>query len=177
MNYGSGERWIPGTIVEIRGPLSYIVQISDGLLMCRHQDQIRRRHYDTPENDLQTDILVTGKFTPYFQRRNELSLECGFIMWGSRIIIPPQGQQTMPNELRWNSHKMNHLRIPCQYLTCLNLQVWEFLRNYRRMCLRCLVKASKTHLTLWMIHLGRHQLKLHAVQLNIVELWSIWRTL
>ena len=39
------------------------------------------------------------EFRPYFQRRNELSLECGCIMWGSRIIIPPQGQQTMLNEL------------------------------------------------------------------------------
>ena len=63
VNYGSGARWIPGTIVEIRGPLSYIVQTSDGRFMHRHQDQIRRRYYDTPEYDVQTDIPVTEEFT------------------------------------------------------------------------------------------------------------------
>ena len=39
-NYGKGERWIPGQIVESTGPVSYKVRANDGLLMRRHADQI-----------------------------------------------------------------------------------------------------------------------------------------
>ena len=30
---------------------------------------------------------------PYFQRRDELSTEGGFLLWGSRVVIPPRGRE------------------------------------------------------------------------------------
>ena len=31
--------------------------------------------------------------TPYWQRASELSIEEGCVLWGYRVIVPPQGQQ------------------------------------------------------------------------------------
>ena len=39
------------------------------------------------------------EFKPYYQRRDELSVEEGCILWGSRVVIPPQGRSTMIEEL------------------------------------------------------------------------------
>ncbi|XP_062401725.1 LOW QUALITY PROTEIN: uncharacterized protein K02A2.6-like [Sardina pilchardus] len=36
---------------------------------------------------------------PYVRRQHELSMEDGCILWGSRVIIPPQGRETMIEEL------------------------------------------------------------------------------
>ncbi|KAJ8404479.1 hypothetical protein AAFF_G00337460 [Aldrovandia affinis] len=36
---------------------------------------------------------------PYMRRQNELSVEEGCTLWGSRVIIPPPGRQTMIAEL------------------------------------------------------------------------------
>ena len=60
-NYGKGERWIPGQIVESTGPVSYKVRANDGLLMRRHSDQIRvtcAQEYesDTPLSSDTSDI-------------------------------------------------------------------------------------------------------------------------
>ena len=42
-NYRPGENWIPGTVVDRRGPLSYTVRIADGQLLHRHIDQLKER--------------------------------------------------------------------------------------------------------------------------------------
>ena len=38
-------------------------------------------------------------FMPYTCRQNELSVQYSCIMWGSRVVIPPQGRQQIINEL------------------------------------------------------------------------------
>lgn len=40
-NFGRGEKWIPGEIVQSTGPVSYKVKTKEGLLVRRHADQIR----------------------------------------------------------------------------------------------------------------------------------------
>ena len=41
-NFGAGSsRWLPGVIQEISGPVSYLVNLTDGRLVRRHQDYIR----------------------------------------------------------------------------------------------------------------------------------------
>lgn len=48
-NYREGPRWISGTIAEIKGPLTYLVQIRDDVLWKRHVDQIINTT-DTPDD-------------------------------------------------------------------------------------------------------------------------------
>ena len=42
-NFREGERWLPGHIVEVTGPVSYNIQLDDGRYWKRHQDHIRSR--------------------------------------------------------------------------------------------------------------------------------------
>ena len=40
-NYREGPHWMPGLVVDCKGPLSYVVQLESGLLWRRHIDQLR----------------------------------------------------------------------------------------------------------------------------------------
>ena len=42
-NYRGTPQWIPVTVVEITGPVSYLVETTTGLCICRHVDQLRFR--------------------------------------------------------------------------------------------------------------------------------------
>ena len=39
-NYRPGSKWVPGTLVARRGPLSFVVQVHDGIQWHRHVDQL-----------------------------------------------------------------------------------------------------------------------------------------
>ena len=49
-NFGHGSKWLEGTIEEIKGPLTYMVKLSDGKLVKRHVDHIRNRTSTEPSN-------------------------------------------------------------------------------------------------------------------------------
>ena len=36
---------------------------------------------------------------PFFRKKDELSLEDGCILWGSRVVIPPPGRRPLIEEL------------------------------------------------------------------------------
>ena len=42
-NFGTGSRWLPGVILEISGPVSYLIKLTNGHLVRRRQDYIRCR--------------------------------------------------------------------------------------------------------------------------------------
>ncbi|XP_064642179.1 uncharacterized protein K02A2.6-like [Lineus longissimus] len=42
---------------------------------------------------------VDKQYQPYFYRRNELTLHEGCILWGARVIVPPQGHRQLLEEL------------------------------------------------------------------------------
>lgn len=44
-------------------------------------------------------VVTSAEIKPFFQRRTELSLHQGVIMWGSRVVIPPQGRPFLMEEL------------------------------------------------------------------------------
>ena len=41
--------WLPGIISEVTGPVSYVIELTDGRTVRRHQDHVRRRHDVLPE--------------------------------------------------------------------------------------------------------------------------------
>ena len=45
-NFGRGEKWIPGQIVESTGPVSYKIKTNDGVLMRRHADHVKVTYPD-----------------------------------------------------------------------------------------------------------------------------------
>ena len=42
-NYSSGPKWLPGTVVQQTGPLSYKCELEDGGVVKRHSDQLHKR--------------------------------------------------------------------------------------------------------------------------------------
>ena len=44
-------KWIPGTIVKVTGPLSYVIELQNGTTVRRHVDSIRKRESLNSEQD------------------------------------------------------------------------------------------------------------------------------
>ena len=74
-NFGQGQRWLPGVILEVTGPVSFLVRLVDERIVRRHLDHIRSR-----KNDL-IDVEQ-----PAWQEPTYLDLE------------PPEVQQTTLSE-------------------------------------------------------------------------------
>ena len=51
-NFRLGSKWMPGVIVEVLGPLSYHVKLTDGRILKRHADHLLHRT-GTNDNDEQ----------------------------------------------------------------------------------------------------------------------------
>ena len=57
--FGQGQRWLPGEIVEVTGPVSFMVKLLDGRLLRYHQDNLRIRKDNSPTfpQDLQEEEM------------------------------------------------------------------------------------------------------------------------
>ena len=58
-NMLSGPWWLVGTVVERRGPLSYLVQVANGVVWKRHVDHLRRT-IDSPQEEEETAVPDTN---------------------------------------------------------------------------------------------------------------------
>ena len=55
-NYRGGSKWVPGTLVARRGPLSFVVQVNDGVQWHRHVDQLVESP-DSPQDCSSSSVL------------------------------------------------------------------------------------------------------------------------
>ena len=65
--YSGQNKWIPATVSEITGPVSYVVSLADDSTMRRHIDQLRPR--TCKDDDISTDIIEDNDIDdqgPYF---------------------------------------------------------------------------------------------------------------
>ena len=51
-NFQAGDKWVPGVISKKTGPVSFVVQLSDGRERRCHQDQLRFRTVDVTVEEL-----------------------------------------------------------------------------------------------------------------------------
>ena len=51
-------RWIPGTVVKVTGPLSYVIKLQNGKTVRRHVDSMRERENSTTEQN--SDTMMFG---------------------------------------------------------------------------------------------------------------------
>ena len=56
-NFSAGPAWIVGTIVNSRGPVSYIVKLTGGRHVRRQVDHLRKTEAPTPDHDTEADVL------------------------------------------------------------------------------------------------------------------------
>ena len=50
------------------------------------------------------------ELTPYYTKRTELSVEDGCILWGTRVIVPPQGRSKVLSELHEAHPGESHMK-------------------------------------------------------------------
>ena len=60
-NYHPVPKWLPATVVEPTGPVSYRCKLQDGEIVRKHVDQVRLRHvpYEQTERDPFPEVLDT----------------------------------------------------------------------------------------------------------------------
>ena len=56
-NMRNDPRWLLGTIVERRGPLSYLVQVANGVVWKRHVDHLRKT-IDSPQEEVTVPEII-----------------------------------------------------------------------------------------------------------------------
>ena len=56
-NMRNGPRWLLGTIIERRGPLSYLVQVANGVVWKRHVDHLRKT-IDSPQEEVTVPEII-----------------------------------------------------------------------------------------------------------------------
>ena len=67
--FGTGPKWVPATIDEVSGPVSYLVRLEDDRVVRRHQDHLKKRKVSQPSNsesntsDSESDFDVFADLT------------------------------------------------------------------------------------------------------------------
>jgi len=80
-------------------------------------------------------------FLPFFNRRNELSVVDGCLLWGSRVVIPKVFQSQLLSELHTNHLGMSRMKsVARSYIWWpqLNAEIEDVARN----CTQCAVVSS-----------------------------------
>ena len=49
---GSGPRWVPGVILAVTGPLSYLIKLANGNTVRRHVDSVKERITETNKENI-----------------------------------------------------------------------------------------------------------------------------
>ena len=57
-NVGQGNKWIPGHITEVTGPMSFRIELSDGQIISQHQDHVQVNH-DARSQDVEVELHDT----------------------------------------------------------------------------------------------------------------------
>ena len=73
-NFRGKPRWLPGTIIQVSGPLSFRVELLDGRVMRCHQDQLRARESDATRAEDNSDLLP-DRSTPSTTLEAETEIE------------------------------------------------------------------------------------------------------
>ena len=82
-NFREGPRWVRGVVLEILGPLTYLVQTLDGVQWKRHLDQIREGAVvSEPDRMEDQDCEIAGPggvvpSTPQAQLPSSEPVDCG----------------------------------------------------------------------------------------------------
>ena len=80
-DFPSGKQWLPGSVSEVKGPLSYCVTLSDGRVVRRHVDHIRSRTSQAAnsstgnESDIEIPTAPSSEASPVDQDDTDQAAE------------------------------------------------------------------------------------------------------
>ena len=138
-NMRSGPRWLVGTVVERRGPLSYLVQVANGVVWKRHVDHLRLT-IDSPQEEEETAVpdthiddfrLMPSSLSVEDQSSSLSAVTLSLLMTYNQTPLKFQAKS-----LLWLFHVLRHLDVTLSvsadrrndFMNC----TYEFLRKRRR---------------------------------------------
>ena len=97
------------------------------------------------------NVLSAHEFTPYTRRKDELSLQDGCILWGSRVVVPPKLRARLMEELHMGHSGASRMKeLARSYVWWPNLDKnLEELANSCQDCLSLRAMPSKAELHPW----------------------------
>ena len=90
-NLRPGPRWVPGTLIERKGPLTYLVQVSEGRIWKRHVDHL---HKTTDTQQDHTSFVV-----PTADPAEVEQLQLSNFHWMLALVHHPQILRNLPQKL------------------------------------------------------------------------------
>lgn len=92
-NYGSGPRWLPGTVVNRNGPSSYDVSTEDGAVVKKHIDQIIKRKQPNEVSDIQREERMSSEVEESVESNREEIIEIpSQEKWAEMLGIPKDAE-------------------------------------------------------------------------------------
>ena len=84
----------PSETIALLEQLTHVPLISTQIWSMTDRDPVLARVKEYTRNGWPTAI-TDEKLRPYSSRRDEISLEDGILLWGSRVVIPPQAREAV----------------------------------------------------------------------------------
>ena len=86
-----------------------------------------------------SSAIGNTELTPYFRKKEELSIQCGCLLWGARIVIPPKLRKSILEELHANHFGASRMKeLARGYLWWPNLD--RDIEAVSGSCPKCLEK-------------------------------------
>ena len=99
LNFGSGPKWLLGTVTQMRGPVSVQVQLTGGPSVHRHLDHVRNYNAAAPVKDqCQADTVPANIETHKDIWYNTVPFSDGSLQSGRQAIPPVAAADTPPPE-------------------------------------------------------------------------------
>ena len=139
---GSGECTpVPGEWGMLVNFLSFAPVTSKDIATATRVDPILGRVGKACEQGWEATSLTDVEFTPYLRRKEELSVQDGCVLWGSRVVIPSKLREAMLKELHAGHTGTTRMKeLARSYLWWPNLD--KDLEEICRSCDRCLERRS-----------------------------------
>lgn len=102
---------IPGDVVLVMNHLfSKAAVSSSNIKAWTQRDPTLSKVYELTQNGWTENTAIPDNLKPYATRRYELSTDAGCVLWGNRLIIPPQGQKQVLQELHETHPGINKMK-------------------------------------------------------------------
>ena len=90
-NYGQGQLWLPGEVVETTRLVSCVVRIAGGTLRCCHFDQLRTRHVQLETTPLEDIEICPSNAQPQSESTGEPAETAE-----TTTTVAPESEPTVP---------------------------------------------------------------------------------
>ena len=103
-NFGTGSKWLPSVVLEVTGPVSFLVKLQDGRLVRRHKDHLRHQ-LSSSENEVQVDDLQNTPSQEEMSKDVETEIPIDASPSQSTVTSSPDSMESTTNSSTENAEQ------------------------------------------------------------------------